>query len=128
MADEQQVLDLGRTVAALVGDYPQRAGLLDERGFEGADGASTIPQLTEEAGVDLSIVAMALEASGFDVQGFKAEPWDGDGMLTEAFSHIFGLDEGADEPPASASSAAPMMAHMEAAIRRAQRKGELPTK
>lgn len=126
MADNQQVLDLGKAVGELEGTYPQLAALLDELGFEEREPDSTIPQLAEAAGVDLSIVAMALEASGFDVQGFKAEPWDGDGMLTEAFNHLFGTGDDRDAAPASTDSTAPMMAHMEAAIRRAQKKGELP--
>lgn len=120
MAQEQEKkVDLARPVAELAQDA-EVADILGDMGFDLASG-QTLPELAEEAGVDLSIVGMALSAAGYELEGYvptedaKNSPLE---SIIQELSHA--------EPLAGASSADPMMANIEGAIRRAQLDGRLP--
>lgn len=126
MTGEKGEIDLSLTFGELTAGHPELRDSLLELGFEDLDEGRTIPQLCEEAGVDLAIVAFALSTEGYEVQGYQST--DGGaaaGMLDTVFSALF--DPESDAMPDGASSQGPMFAHMEAAIRRAQKSGELPS-
>lgn len=121
MAEEQErAVDLTKPVADLSQDA-ELAGILKEMGFD-PESERTIPELAEEAGVDLSIVGMALSAAGYEVRGYvptedaKNSPLEG---LIEELSQAEPLSAGA-------SSVDPMVLNIEYAIKRAQRDGTLP--
>lgn len=121
MAEEKaRAVDLARPVSELASDEGV-AEILQEMGFD-TTSDETLPELAGEAGVDLSIVAMALGASGLEVEGYvptedaKESPLE---QLVQELSH-------AEPLAAGASSADPMVLNMEFAIRRAQQDGTLP--
>lgn len=120
MADQRKV-DLTEPVAALVEGDAELAGMLEEMGFD-LKSEETLTQQAEAAGVDLSIVGMALGAAGYDVEGYvptedaKNSPLED---LVQELSHAEPLGAGA-------SSVDPVVLNMEYAIRRAQRDGKLP--
>lgn len=114
-----RVVDLTQTFGQLVADNAELAAFLAEMGFEDVDAAKTLPQAAAEAGVDLSIVAMALGAAGYDVEGYVPTEDAKNSPLESIITEL------ANSEPAEAS-ADPMVAHMEYAIRRAQNRGDLP--
>lgn len=118
-------IELSLTVGEIEAENPAVAGFLDELGFEGVLPDETLPELCERSGVDLSIVVMSLEMAGFEVLGYEAPEA---GAAAELLDNIFTVlfDASSDPVLGGAPSQSPMFAHMEAAIRRAQKKGELP--
>ena len=72
MADEKNVIDLGLPAGKLFAQYPDLPGLLAEMGIEDVDAEKTLPEVAADLGVETSVIAFALEASGYDVQGLKA--------------------------------------------------------
>lgn len=121
-----RVIDLTKTIGELVADEPDLADSLRELGFEAASADKTIPEVAKEADVEVSVIAFALEASGYDVQGF--EPSGFVSPLPEIIGRFFSPDEEAGEPVMveGTGSASSLVAHMETAIRRAQEEGSLP--
>lgn len=119
MADEKRV-DLARSVAELAQDA-EVASILADMGFD-LSSERTLPELAAEAGVDLSIVGMALSAAGYELEGYvptedaKNSPLE---SIIQELSH-------AEPLAAGASSVDPMVANIEGAIRRAQQDGTLP--
>ncbi|MEE8704541.1 MAG: hypothetical protein SOH58_05985 [Olsenella sp.] len=121
-AGEVRTVDLGWTLAELVRRRPEAGELLDELGFGDLDGDRTLAELARDAGVDLSIVGMALGAAGFDVVGYEPTE-DAKNDPLEALVQQMSRTEHA----APGSSVDPMVERMEYAIKRAQQDGTLPT-
>lgn len=119
MAQEKRV-DLARSVEELAQDA-EVASILADMGFD-LSSERTLPELAAEAGVDLSIVGMALSAAGYELEGYvptedaKNSPLE---SIIQELSH-------AEPLAAGASSVDPMVANIEGAIRRAQQDGTLP--
>lgn len=125
MADEKNVIDLDLPAGKLFAQYPDLQGLLAEMSVEDVDAEKTLPEVAADLGVETSVIAFALEASGYDVQGLKAS---GDGYkspLGDVMSVLFD-NSFHGEPLPETTSSGPMLAHMEMAIRRAQEEGKLP--
>ncbi|RGJ46105.1 hypothetical protein DWW58_07785 [Olsenella sp. AF16-14LB] len=125
MADEKNVIDLGLPAGKLIAQYPDLPGLLAEMGIEDVDAEKTLPEVAADLGVETSVIAFALEASGYDVQGLKAADDGYKSPLTDVMSVLFD-NSFHGEPLPDTSSSGPMLAHMEMAIRRAQDEGKLP--
>ena len=104
----EKVVDVSVELARTLKAQPAVEGLLRELGFEDLPGDRTILQICEDVGVDPSIVTLALAAEGFETRGYA---------LFDPTSTLM---------PDASSSQAPMFSHMEAAIRRAQDRGDLP--
>ena len=94
-------------------------------GIEDVDAEKTLPEVAADLGVETSVIAFALEASGYDVQGLKATDDGYKSPLTDVMSVLFD-NSFHGEPLPDTSSSGPMLAHMEMAIRRAQDEGKLP--
>lgn len=122
MAEGQKRVDLTKSVADLVGGDGELTGILGDMGFDTAS-ERTLPELAEEAGVDLSIVGMALAASGYEVEGYVPTEDAKNSPLEDLINEL----SQAEPLSTGASSVDPMVLNMEYAIRRAQKNGELPT-
>lgn len=125
MADEKNVIDLDLPAGKLFAQYPDLQGLLAEMGVGDVDAEKTLPEVAADLGVETSVIAFVLEASGYDVRGLKAS---GDGYkspLGDVMSVLFD-NSFHGEPLPETTSSGPMLAHMEMAIRRAQEEGKLP--
>ena len=119
-------LDLTKTIGELVSADPSLTESLTDIGFEDLPSDKTIPELSRAAGVETSVVALALEAFGYDVQNFESDD-DFVNPLPEILGRFFSPDDG--ETPVMSEgtdSASTLVSHMEDAIRRAQEKGNLP--
>ena len=121
----EKVVDVSVELARTLEAQPAVEGLLRELGFEDLPGDRTILQICEDAGVDPSIVTLALAAEGFETRGYVSE--DG-GVAAKTFENVLSalFDPTSTLMPDASSSQAPMFSHMEAAIRRAQDRGDLP--
>lgn len=121
-----RVIDLTKTIGELVANEPGLADSLREIGFEELPADKTIPEVAREADVETSVIAFALEASGYDVQGFESDGFVS--PLPEIVGRFFLPDEDTRVPVMAegADSASSLIAHMETAIRRAQEEGDLP--
>ena len=121
----EKVVDVSVELARTLEAQPAVEGLLRELGFEDLPGEKTILQICEDAGVDPSIVTLALAAEGFETRGYVSE--DG-GVAAKTFENVLSalFDPTSTLMPDGSSSQAPMFSHMEAAIRRAQDRGDLP--
>lgn len=120
MSERDKKVDLSRPVSDFASDE-ELAGILSDMGFD-LESDRTLPELAEKAGVDLSIVGMALSAAGFEVEGYVPTE-DAKNSPIEGF--IQELSK-AEPLGAQASSVDPMVLNMEYAIRRAQQDGTLP--
>jgi hypothetical protein len=125
MAEAEKPLDLNRPIAELVEQYPELPGLLAEMGLENLDSTKSIAQTAEDLGVELSVIAMALQMSGFDVQGYVPSDDGYQSPLGDVLSVLFD-NSYHGEPLPTTSGSGPMVSHMEMAIRRAQEEGRLP--
>lgn len=121
----EKVVDVSVELARTLETQPAVEGLLRELGFEDLPGDRTILQICEDAGVDPSIVTLALAAEGFETRGYASG--DG-GVAAKTFENVLSalFDPTSTLMPGGSSSQAPMFSHMEAAIRRAQDRGDLP--
>ena len=121
----EKVVDVSVELARTLETQPAVEGLLRELGFEDLPGDRTILQICEDAGVDPSIVTLALAAEGFETRGYASG--DG-GVAAKTFENVLSALFGPTSTlmPDGSSSQAPMFSHMEAAIRRAQDRGDLP--
>lgn len=121
----EKVVDVSVELARTLETQPAVEGLLRELGFEDLPGDRTILQICEDAGVDPSIVTLALAAEGFETRGYASG--DG-GVAAKTFENVLSalFDPTSALMPDGSSSQAPMFSHMEAAIRRAQDRGDLP--
>lgn len=121
----EKVVDVSVELARTLEAQPAVEGLLRELGFEDLPGDRTILQICEDAGVDPSIVTLALAAEGFETRGYASG--DG-GVAAKTFENVLSalFDPTSTLMPDGFSSQAPMFSHMEAAIRRAQDRGDLP--
>lgn len=121
----EKVVDVSVELARTLEAQPAVEGLLRELGFEDLPGEKTILQICEDAGVDPSIVTLALAAEGFETRGYASG--DG-GVAAKTFENVLSalFDPTSTLMPDASSSQAPMFSHMEAAIRRAQDRGDLP--
>lgn len=121
----EKVVDVSVELARTLEAQPAVEGLLRELGFEDLPGDRTILQICEDAGVDPSIVTLALAAEGFETRGYASG--DG-GVAAKTFENVLSalFDPTSTLMPDGSSSQAPMFSHMEAAIRRAQDRGDLP--
>ncbi|MGN8689578.1 hypothetical protein ACTND8_06700 [Atopobiaceae bacterium HCP3S3_F7] len=120
-AHEAPTIDLGWTPRELVRRYPEAGDLVGELGLADLDGDRTLADLARDAGIDLSIVGMALGAAGYDVVGYEPTE-DAKNDPLEALVQQMSRTEHA----APGSSVDPMVQRMEYAIRRAQEDGTLP--
>lgn len=121
----EKVVDVSVELARTLETQPAVEGLLRELGFEDLPGDRTILQICEDAGIDPSIVTLALAAEGFETRGYASG--DG-GVAAKTFENVLSalFDPTSTLMPDGSSSQAPMFSHMEAAIRRAQDRGDLP--
>lgn len=121
----EKVVDVSVELARTLETQPAVEGLLRELGFEDLPGDRTILQICEDAGVDPSIVTLALAAEGFETRGYASG--DG-GVAAKTFENVLSalFDPTSTLMPDGSSSQAPMFSHMEAAVRRAQDRGDLP--
>ncbi|SDR77562.1 hypothetical protein [Parafannyhessea umbonata] len=121
----EKVVDVSVELARTLETQPAVEGLLRELGFEDLPGDRSILQICEDAGVDPSIVTLALAAEGFETRGYASG--DG-GVAAKTFENVLSalFDPTSTLMPDGSSSQAPMFSHMEAAIRRAQDRGDLP--
>ena len=121
----EKVVDVSVELARTLETQPAVEGLLRELGFEDLPGDRTILQICEDAGVDPSIVTLALAAEGFETRGYASG--DG-GVAAKTFENVLNalFDPTSTLMPDGSSSQAHMFSHMEAAIRRAQDRGDLP--
>lgn len=121
----EKVVDVSVELARTLETQPAVEGLLRELGFEDLPGDRTILQICKDAGVDPSIVTLALAAEGFETRGYASG--DG-GVAAKTFENVLSalFDPTSTLMPDGSSSQAPMFSHMEAAIRRAQDRGDLP--
>ena len=121
----EKVVDVSVELARTLETQPAVEGLLRELGFEDLPGDRTILQICEDAGVDPSIVTLALAAEGFETRGYASG--DG-GVAAKTFENVLSalFDPTSTLMPDGSSSQAPMFSHMEAAMRRAQDRGDLP--
>lgn len=122
-----QAIDFDKTLGEILAEQPDVGGVLQELGFEEIDGSQTIPQLAEATGVSPAIITMGLEASGYPVEGYQPDEESAAAgkTLDDIIGAVFNNEIDGEKLPDGAS-ASPMMAHMEVAIRRAQRDGTLP--
>ena len=126
MAENSKKLDLSQPVADLAKDDPHLSSLLVEMGFSELPEHKTLAELASEEGISASIIAFSLEAAGYDLGGYVA-PSDGfNSPLPQVFDALFAKRD-PQVDAAVAASGAPMMAHMEAAVNRAQKDGILPS-
>jgi hypothetical protein len=126
VADEdEKVIDFDLAAGELFSSYPDLPALLEEMGIENVDTGKTIPQIASELGVETSVIALALEASGFVVHGLKPSADGYKSPLDDVVSVLFD-NSYHGEPLPDTPSSGPMLAHMEMAIRRAQDEGKLP--
>ena len=125
MVDEKNVIDLNLPAGTLFAKYPDLPSLLSEMGIEDVDAEKTLPEVAADLGVETSVIAFALEASGYDVQGLKASDDGYKSPLDDVVSVLFD-NSFHGEPLPETSSSGPMLANMEMAIRRAQESGKLP--
>lgn len=126
---EKRVLDLAKPLGELLEVNEDLRQTLIELGFEELPAERTIPELAKDAGVDLSVIAFALEASGYDVQGYEPEDDGYESPLPDMLSVLFDNSyrgESLPDAPLPGGEAAPMLANLEMAIRRAQQDGTLP--
>ncbi|MCC6102385.1 MAG: hypothetical protein LIV22_00940 [Olegusella sp.] len=123
--DEKKKLDLSRPAAELAREDKDFSAFLAELGFTELPADKTVSELAADAGISPSIVSLSLEAAGYDIGGYVA-PSDGfQSPLPAVFGALFGKRSESSEEIA-ASSGAPMLTHMEAAVHRAQQEGVLP--
>lgn len=125
MAGTEKRLDLALTVGKLEEQYPELEALLTEIGIENPDPEKTIPELASDLGVELSVIAMALQMSGYEVEGYVPSNDGYKSPLGDIMSVLFEGTYHGEELPQS-DSTAPMLSHMEMAILRAQQEGRLP--
>ena len=125
MSNEARTLDVSRPVGELVGENPGLGGILAELGFEDLPADRTLPAIAEGLGVEFSVVSMALMASGYDVTGYVPEDSGYRSPLPDMLSVLFDNSHGG-AGLSGASTAGPLFANMEMAIRRAQESGRLP--
>lgn len=126
---EKRTLDLAKPLGELLEGNEGLRQTLIELGFEELPAERTIPELAKDAGVDLSVIAFALEASGYDVQGYEPEDDGYESTLPDMLSVLFDNSyrgESLPDAPLPGGEAAPMLANLEMAIRRAQQDGTLP--
>lgn len=125
MADK--TIDLTKTIGELTEADPGLVGALAELGLEDLPGDVTLIALCQENDIDLALVSMALEAGGYEVVGYEPTPQAGStgAELLEALARLFSDDDDG-APTAAVASVDPMVAHIEAAVRRAEREGRLP--
>lgn len=121
----EKVVDVSVELARTLEAQPKVEGILRELGFEELPGDKTILEVCTDAGVDPSIVMLALAAEGFETRGYVSE--DG-GVAAKTFENVLSalFDPTSTLMPNASPSQAPMLNHMEAAIRRAQDRGDLP--
>lgn len=126
-ADENgtpETIDLSLTVGELMAAHPKLSEAMAEFGLEGLDPASTVPDVLKGLDVDPSLVVTALQSMGYEVTGFtpEANPY-----ASQVGAVLDALFNGDDEARVSTTSVDPMMANIEAAVRRAEKEGVLPT-
>lgn len=135
-----ETLDFTRPLSELMDTHPSLKEDLHELDIEVEDPTETIPQLAKRLDVGLPIIAMALEASGYTVEGYDPKEDEGaaDSPLPDLIAALFGVDRNGNplpDPDFSQESLcatelghepAPVLLHMEDAIRHAQQEGILP--
>ena len=121
----EKVVDVSVELARTLEAQPKVEGILRELGFEELPGDKTILEVCTDAGVDPSIVMLALAAEGFETRGYVSEDA---GVAAKTFENVLSalFDPTSTLMPNASPSQAPMLNHMEAAIRRAQDRGDLP--
>lgn len=134
------VLDLAKPLSELMDTHPGLGHDLEELGIAVDNPKETLPELARRLDVGLSIIAMALEASGYTVESYNPadEPGSEDSPLPDLVAALFGVDRDGNplpDPDFTQESLcatelgyepAPLVLHMEDAIRRAQEDGTLP--
>lgn len=122
--DEQhEVLDFTQTVGELLEAHPKLKEAMAEFGLENIDPSSTVPEALKGLDVDPQLVVTALQTFGYEVTGFTPEANPYLGQIGTVIDALFNNDD----TRASSTSVDPMMANIEAAVRRAEKNGILPT-
>ncbi|MGN0287633.1 MAG: hypothetical protein ACI4B6_08205 [Atopobiaceae bacterium] len=122
--DEQnEMLDLSQSIDQLVADHPKLDEALKDFGLDDVDRTIPVTDVLDQMGVNVGLVATALESMGYECTGYTAPEDPYAPQLDAIFDALFNND---DAPSASASSVDPVVANMEAAVRKAQREGKLP--
>lgn len=121
-SEQPEELDLSLTVGELLEAHPKLKESLAEFGLEDLDASSTVPDVLKGLDVDPSLVVTALKSLGYEVTGFTPEPNPYAAQLGTVIDALFNNDDSR----ASSISVDPMMANIEAAVRRAEQSGQLP--
>ena len=89
-----ETLDFTRPLSELMDTHPSLKEDLHELDIEVEDPTETIPQLAKRLDVGLPIIAMALEASGYTVEGYDPKDDEGaaDSPLPDLIAALFGVD------------------------------------
>lgn len=118
-----QTFDLSKPLGEALTELPQAEAILHEIGFEDLPADRSLAQLCDQEGVAPSIVLMALESSGIQTEGYVPDDTSTEASkkLDEVMNVLFG-----DPDEDLAASNAPMFAHMQMAVKRAQKNGTLP--
>lgn len=122
-SESKEVLDLSLTVGELLEAHPKLKDMMGEFGVEDVDTSSTVPEVLKGMDVDPSLVVTALQSMGYEVTGFTPEANPYAAQIGSVIDALFSNDD----DRASVASADPMMANIEAAVRRAEKNGVLPT-
>ena len=96
-----ETLDFTRPLSELMDTHPSLREDLKELDIEVEDPTETIPQLAKRLDVGLPIIAMALEASGYTVEGYDPKDDEGaaDSPLPDLIAALFGVDRNGNPLP-----------------------------
>lgn len=122
---EKKSISFEQPLGTVLAEYPQVEELFLEMGIDELPQDKSINQLAADLGVESSVVALALSLYDFEVEGYIQDPHAFVNPLPAALETLFSQDNEAVHAAAAASTA-PMYAHMEEAIKRAQHEGKLP--
>lgn len=121
--EQRETLNLSQSIDRLVADHPKLGEALKDFGLESVDRTVPVTDVLDQMGVDVGLVATALGTMGYDCTGYTAQEDPYAPQLGAILDALFSQDEA---PSASVSSVDPVVANMEAAVRKAQKEGKLP--
>lgn len=131
--NDEKKLDVTLPVDQIVVVHPEVGDLLAEMGFDEVPAGRTLIELARDAEVSPSVLVFALEASGFEVEGYQAPAEDQfANPMAQVVENMFNdrpydpsVFERAIAEMESATPSSPMFQRMEDAIRRAEAEGRL---
>lgn len=143
-AETTKTLDITKPISELLASNPELKDTLSELDITIPDTSKTLPELAHELGIGIPIIAMALEAAGYTVEGYSGD-MDQDAPafnpLPDLVARVFGVDHQGNPLPepdfskpdmcsqdtlAHNTSPDTLYLHMEDAIRIARDEGKLP--